>query len=161
MPRSAALMRPSAVTAAASVSTAAAPPTARAPRCTRCQSFAKPSSLEYWHIGDTRIRLRRVTPRITRGCNSRALISLSTQNACRASRNLTDTRLMLFATGTMARRIERAEAETAKEFGERALARGMDVLIYGIGGTHAVFAGAGQPFNKLAALGFAPVDEAD
>jgi len=68
---------------------------------------------------------------------------------------------MLFATGTMARRIERAEAETAKEFGERALARGMDVLIYGIGGTHAVFAGAGQPFNKLAALGFAPVDEAD
>jgi len=56
----------SAVTAVASVSTTAAPPTARLPRWTRCQSFAKPSSLEYWHIGDTKMRLRQVTPRIAR-----------------------------------------------------------------------------------------------
>ena len=43
-------------TAAASVNTAAAPPTARLPRCTRCQSVARPSSQEYWHIGETRMR---------------------------------------------------------------------------------------------------------
>src|ERR1700726_4328081 len=56
MPRSCGLMRPSAVTAVASVNTSAAPPTARPPRWTRCQSVAKPSSHEYWHIGETRMR---------------------------------------------------------------------------------------------------------
>ena len=68
---------------------------------------------------------------------------------------------MLFATTSMAARIERAEAETAKEFAERARTRNGDVLIAPIGGTHAIFAGEGQPFNKLAGLGFAPVDERD
>jgi GNAT superfamily N-acetyltransferase len=68
---------------------------------------------------------------------------------------------MLFATTSMAARIERAEADTVREFGERARARGEDVLIESIGGTHAVFAGPGQPFNKLAGLGFAPVDARD
>ncbi len=63
IPRSSGLMRPTADTAVASVSTAAAPPTARLPRCTRCQSVANPSSLEYWHIGDTRMRLRSGTSR--------------------------------------------------------------------------------------------------
>src|ERR1019366_4690436 len=47
MPRSAAVMRPSASTAVASVITRPAPPTARQPRWTTCQSVAKPSSLEY------------------------------------------------------------------------------------------------------------------
>jgi len=61
----------------------------------------------------------------------------------------------------MAARIERAEADTAREFGERARARGDDVLIEPIGGTHTVFAGPGQPFNKLAGLGFSPVGERD
>lgn len=61
----------------------------------------------------------------------------------------------------MAARIERAEADTVREFGERARARGEGVLIESIGGTHAVFAGPGQPFNKLAGLGFAPVDARD
>ena len=50
-------------TAAASVKTSAAPPTARLPRCTRCQSEAKPSALEYWHIGETTMRLRSSTSR--------------------------------------------------------------------------------------------------
>ena len=68
---------------------------------------------------------------------------------------------MVFATTSMARRIEAAEAATAREFGERARARGKDVLIESIGGTHAVFGGHGQPFNKVAGLGFAPVAEED
>src|SRR5258706_7118270 len=60
-------MRPCAVTAVASVITSPAPPTARDPRCTRCQSWANPSSLEYSHMGETAMRLRRVTPRIVSG----------------------------------------------------------------------------------------------
>src|ERR1700691_3826768 len=67
MPRSCGLMRPSGETAQASVKTREAPPTARLPRWTRCQSFAKPSELEYWHIGETTMRLRSRTSRI---CNS-------------------------------------------------------------------------------------------
>src|ERR1700690_1649009 len=56
-------MRPSGVTAVASVNTRPAPPAARAPRWTRCQSLAKPSMLEYWHIGETAMRFGRVTSR--------------------------------------------------------------------------------------------------
>src|ERR1700678_1070553 len=60
-------MRPSGETAQAAVNTTEAPPTAREPRCTRCQSLAKPSVLEYWHMGETTIRLRSFMSRI---CNS-------------------------------------------------------------------------------------------
>src|SRR6184192_501015 len=67
MPRSSGLMRPSGETAVASVKTSAAPPTARLPRCTKCQSVAKPSTLEYSHIGETMIRLDRVRPLRTSG----------------------------------------------------------------------------------------------
>src|SRR6478752_5538113 len=63
MPRSCGLMRPSGVTALASVITSAAPPTARVPRWTKCQSFENPSTLEYWHIGDTTMRLASVSER--------------------------------------------------------------------------------------------------
>jgi hypothetical protein len=49
-------MRPSGTTAVASTITRAAPPVARLPRWTRCQSFGRPSTLEYWHIGDTNTR---------------------------------------------------------------------------------------------------------
>lgn len=63
---------------------------------------------------------------------------------------------MLFATTTMAARIERAEAGIARDFAERARALGRDVLIEAIGGTAAVYGGPGEPFNKLAGLGFAP-----
>src|ERR1700684_2635709 len=55
-------MRPPASTAAASVKTSPAPPTARLPKWTRCQSLLNPSSLEYWHMGETKTRLGTVTP---------------------------------------------------------------------------------------------------
>ena len=67
MPRSSGEMRPSGSTAVASVKTSAAPPTAREPRWTRCQSSAKPSTLEYWHIGETTIRFFSVMPRSVSG----------------------------------------------------------------------------------------------
>src|SRR5688500_16243637 len=73
MPRSCGLMRPSGVTAVASVNTSPAPPTARLPRWTRCQSLAKPSSLEYSHIGDTKMRLLNVMPRMDSGSRRRAI----------------------------------------------------------------------------------------
>lgn len=66
---------------------------------------------------------------------------------------------MVFANATLARRIDLAEARLAADFGE--LARGWrdDVLIARIGGTCAIFAGPGEPFNKLAGLGFdGPLD---
>src|SRR6185437_17045321 len=53
IPKSSGDILPSGDTAVASVITKAAPPTARLPKCTRCQSLAKPSSLEYSHIGET------------------------------------------------------------------------------------------------------------
>lgn len=60
----------------------------------------------------------------------------------------------------MAARIERAECETVLAFATRFQARGTDVMIHDIGGASAVFAGPGQPINKLAGLGFAgPVEE--
>jgi GNAT superfamily N-acetyltransferase len=60
----------------------------------------------------------------------------------------------------MAARIERAECQTVLAFAAQLQARGADVMIHGIGGTSAVFGGPGQPFNKLAGLGFAePIDE--
>ncbi len=69
-PRSPGEMRPRASTAVASNTTMPAPPTARLPRWTRCQSFATPSVAEYWHMGDTAIRLRSVTSRSCRGVKS-------------------------------------------------------------------------------------------
>src|SRR5450755_3377301 len=75
MPRSPGEMRPRGSTAVASAITAPAPPTARLPRCTRCQSPAKPSSLEYSHMGETAMRLRKVTPRMVSG-EKRSGISL-------------------------------------------------------------------------------------
>ncbi len=60
-------MRPSGVTAVASVITSAAPPTAREPRWTMCHMFARPSSEEYWHMGETKMRFGNVTPRKVKG----------------------------------------------------------------------------------------------
>ena len=61
----------------------------------------------------------------------------------------------------MAARIERAECDTVLAFAAELQAHGTDVLIHEIGGASAVFAGEGQPINKLAGLGFAGgVDEA-
>src|SRR5580704_6987873 len=77
MPRSPAVILPSGETAEASAITNAAPPTARQPRCTRCQSLAKPSSLEYSHIGETAMRLRKVTPRMVSGEKSSGIIQIN------------------------------------------------------------------------------------
>ena len=67
---------------------------------------------------------------------------------------------MLMASRTVAARIERAECETVLGFATRLQARGTDVLIREIAGASAVFAGSGQPINKLAGLGFSgPVEE--
>lgn len=66
----------------------------------------------------------------------------------------------MFATSTIAARIERAEAAVARDFGLLARARGADVLLEPIGGTTAVYGGPGQPYNKIAGLGFADLDEA-
>lgn len=67
---------------------------------------------------------------------------------------------VLFATTTLAARIERAEAAVARDFGLRARGRGSDVLIEALGGTEAVYGGPGQPYNKVAGLGFdGPLDE--
>jgi GNAT superfamily N-acetyltransferase len=67
---------------------------------------------------------------------------------------------MLFATTTMAARIERAEAAVVRDFAERARTGGRDVLIEPVGGTHAVYGGPGEPFNKVVGLGLnGSVDE--
>jgi GNAT superfamily N-acetyltransferase len=59
----------------------------------------------------------------------------------------------------MAARIERAECRTVLAFAAEVGSRGADVMIHEIGGASAVFGGPGQPFNKLAGLGFAePLD---
>jgi hypothetical protein len=50
---------------------------------------------------------------------------------------------MLFATGTLAARIEKAEAEVAAEFAGAARTRGKDVMLEPIGGTTAVYGGNG------------------
>ena len=61
---------------------------------------------------------------------------------------------MLCATTTMAARIERAEANVARQFAERTRDGGKDVLIEPIAGTTAVYGGPGEPFNKIVGLGF-------
>src|SRR6185369_15904340 len=67
-------MRPSGVTAAASVKTSPAPPTARVARWTKCHSFAKPSREEYWHMGETPMRLRTVMSRRRNSSNKCGMI---------------------------------------------------------------------------------------
>src|SRR5262249_38798027 len=39
------------------------------PRCMRCQSLAQPSSAEYWHIGETTMRLASSSPATRKGVN--------------------------------------------------------------------------------------------
>jgi hypothetical protein len=68
-------MRPPGRTTVASVMTSAAPPTARLPRCTKCQSFVNPSTLEYWHIGETPMRFRNRMSRNRNGVNKCAACS--------------------------------------------------------------------------------------
>ena len=69
----------------------------------------------------------------------------------------------LFATGSLARRIEQAESSLIAGAGAAAAARlGADrVMIAELGGGVAVFAGHGTPFSKVVGLGFVPLDAAD
>lgn len=66
---------------------------------------------------------------------------------------------MLFATTTLAARIERAESRLACDFADAARHRRSDVVIRPFSGSAAIFAGPDQPFNKVVGLGFdGPVD---
>ncbi len=56
-------MRPVASTWVASMQNIAAPDSASELMWVKCQSVAEPSSAEYWHIGETMMRLDRVRPR--------------------------------------------------------------------------------------------------
>jgi ribosomal protein S18 acetylase RimI-like enzyme len=63
---------------------------------------------------------------------------------------------MLFATASLARRIEAAECRLTVEAAEIAARRRNDVLVAPIGGGAAVYTGPGEPFNKMLGLGFEP-----
>ncbi len=80
-------MRPRASTAVASTITSPAPPTAREPRWTRCQSLAKPSSELYSHIGETPMRLGRVTERSASGSKRWGTASTYSAAAAQATRS--------------------------------------------------------------------------
>jgi len=68
---------------------------------------------------------------------------------------------MLFATATLAGRIERSEYLLTRAFTEQARGHRDNVLIAPVGGVAALFGGPDQPFNKLVGLGFgASIDEA-
>src|SRR5687767_7253704 len=61
------VMRPRGSTLVASANTMPAPPTARDARFCKCQSSGSPSVAEYWHIGETVMRLRAVMERNVMG----------------------------------------------------------------------------------------------
>jgi ribosomal protein S18 acetylase RimI-like enzyme len=63
---------------------------------------------------------------------------------------------MLFATASLAHRIEQAECRLTVEAAGIAARRRPDVLVAKIGGGAAVFTGPGEPFNKMLAVGFGP-----
>ena len=67
---------------------------------------------------------------------------------------------MLFASASLARRIERAEATLIAEFGRTAARHLNDrkIFIRDFAGGIAVAAGPGAPYSKIAGLGFEPID---
>jgi GNAT superfamily N-acetyltransferase len=69
---------------------------------------------------------------------------------------------MLFATASLVRRIEEAEASLIAGFGRSAARRvpGEQIYLGTIGGGTAVAAGPQSPISKIAGLGFEPLDEA-
>src|SRR5512134_1011378 len=70
MPVQPCVMRPSRVTPVFSTTNRPAPEQAKVPTCTVCQSVMEPSSAEYWHIGETTMRLGSVTPPSSIGVKS-------------------------------------------------------------------------------------------
>ena len=63
-------MRPIASTWVASMQNIAAPDSASELMWVKCQSLASPLTAEYWHIGDTTMRLASVRSRSLSGENS-------------------------------------------------------------------------------------------
>ena len=51
-----------------------------------CQSFGSPSWQEYWHIGETKIRLRKVNERICNGENNLLIRILKSRDVERGTR---------------------------------------------------------------------------
>ena len=49
------------------------------PRCIRCQSLAQPSSAEYWHMGETTMRLASSRPASRKGENKALLMGCETR----------------------------------------------------------------------------------
>ncbi|HEX2461955.1 MAG TPA: hypothetical protein VHJ58_17540, partial [Vicinamibacterales bacterium] len=62
---------------------------------------------------------------------------------------------MLFATTTLARRIDLAESRLCAAFADLERPRTPDTFVEPLGGTTAIYAGPGRPFNKVAGLGLA------
>jgi len=67
---------------------------------------------------------------------------------------------MLFASHALVQRIEQAETRALVATGQACRTQRNDVLTEALGGGQAVFVAPGSPFNKIAGLGFAPLDEA-
>jgi GNAT superfamily N-acetyltransferase len=66
----------------------------------------------------------------------------------------------MFATATLARRIESAEAAMTSAFGEGLRARGRVATVQRLAGGVSVWAGPDSPFNKVIGLGFDPLQDA-
>ena len=66
-------MRPIGSTPVASMQNIEAPDSASELMWVKCQSFAAPSSAEYWHIGATMMRFASFRPRSSIGENSRLM----------------------------------------------------------------------------------------
>ena len=60
-PKQRGVIRPSGLTPVASRVTSAAPEFNRLLQCAKCQSVARPSCAEYWHMGATTMRLAKCT----------------------------------------------------------------------------------------------------
>src|SRR5215469_9488336 len=76
-PRQPGVMRPMASTWVASRQNIAAPDNDRLLMWVKCQSLAEPSSAEYWHIGDTMMRLASFRPRNSIGENRALMLGKS------------------------------------------------------------------------------------
>ena len=76
-------MRPMAETAVASIVNMPAPDCSICPQWMPCQSEARPSTAEYWHIGDTTMRLARFSLRSANGEKRAGCMDLSSVDLVR------------------------------------------------------------------------------
>jgi hypothetical protein len=68
---------------------------------------------------------------------------------------------MVFATTSLARRIEQAECRLTADAGRIASRRRTDALVIALAGGAVVFTGPGEPYNKAVGLGFGPALDLD